>query len=288
MNGSYEFLTDLRRLTVVYRRLEKVLYLLNAAIITILIYAIELYLGIPAFFRFYWQDSAFLAESPAVISAILGIIAAQLLKKRLKSNFFQLLGQKLAEKTKTAYDNRYFQSIIMQNLAEDVKRLLSQVSAFDLVKARKIALKGKSVPVLYLKSAVVVVFLGGIIVFSQSQIGEEISPADFQTLMDIKDRATELVQDEEDENIGPSDEGLSGEIYGKPSLAVLEEVNLELLLVPGSGAGLRAKETEPAKYLFQDATPGEGVAVPTELYIESLPPQHREIIKRYFEILAKD
>jgi hypothetical protein len=26
--------------------------------------------------------------------------------------------------------------------------------------------------------------------------------------------------------------------------------------------------------------------VPTDLYIESLPPQHREIIKRYFENLA--
>jgi hypothetical protein len=32
---------------------------------------------------------------------------------------------------------------------------------------------------------------------------------------------------------------------------------------------------------------GEAAAVPSELYIESLPPENKEIIKKYFEILAK-
>ncbi|MHC1631534.1 MAG: hypothetical protein ACXQT4_04480 [Methanotrichaceae archaeon] len=287
MASSYEFLIDLRRLMVAYRRFERILYLLNAAIIGIVIYVIVLSLGVPAFFRFYWQDFTPLAEAPAIISIFLGLCGAELVKRRSNSDLFQLFDFDISEKAKTAYDNRRSDSILMQRLAKDVKRSLSAVGCSDLINNYRFTMREKSVPVLYLKSSAVILLLGSTIIFSQSQMGEEISPADFQSLADLKDKATDLFQEEDQTDRGLSSPGLSGEIYGKPSLAVLEEVNLELLLFPGAGAGFRSKETEPTDYFFQAAAPGDGVAVPTELYIESLPPRHKDIIKQYFENLAK-
>jgi len=77
------------------------------------------------------------------------------------------------------------------------------------------------------------------VIFSQSQAGEEISPQPFKSLTDLRDRAADLFGSEELSEDGASAAGISGEIYGKPSLAVLEEVNLELILYPGSAAGFR-------------------------------------------------
>ncbi len=285
MEGSYEFLVDLRRLTASYRRIKMVLYLLDAILVGTAVYAALLLIGIPAFFRFYWQDSLLLAEIPAVISFLFGLSLAYMLKRRSKSSLFEHLAGSLSVKAKTAYDNRDSDSVIMQNLAENVKRKLSRVGIFDLINGQRISLKDRSVPELYFKFGMVVLFLVGVVIFGQSQAGDDISPASFQSLIDLKDQATSLFQEEEQENRF-SDSGISGEIYGKPSLAILQEEKLELEIFPGSGAGFRSEETEPLDRLFQAATPGEGVAVPTELYIESLPPQHREIIKRYFENLA--
>jgi len=285
VDGSYEFLADLRRLIGVYRWFEQSLYLLNTGIIASLIYIVSLLLGIPAFFKFYWQDSL-IAAAPALFSLIMGLLGAKLLGQRFRSDLFAHLDETLSEKTKAAYDNRDSDSVVMQSLAEDVKRRLSKVGAIDLINNRRLKFGEKSMPVFQAKAITVVLLLAITVIFSQSQAGEEISPQPFKSLTDLKDRAAELFGEEELPEEGASSQGISGEIYGKPSLAVLEEVNLELVLYPGSAAGFRSKETDPMDRLFQTSESGEGVAVPTDLYIESLPPQHREIIKRYFENLA--
>lgn len=285
MDSSYEFLADLKRLLGVYRWFEQSLYLLNAGIIASLVYIAALLLGIPAFFKFYWQDSA-LAAAPALFSLILGLLGAKLAGRWSKSDLFAHLDEKLSEKTKAAYDNRDSDSVVMQSLAEDVKRRLSKVGAIYLINNRRLKVGEKSVPIFQTKAAALVLLLAFTVIFSQSQAGEEISPQPFKSLTDLRERAAELFGEEELPEEGASSQGISGEIYGKPSLAVLEEVNLELVLYPGSAAGFRSSETDPMDRLFQTSEPGVGVAVPTDLYIESLPPQHREIIKRYFENLA--
>ena len=285
VEGSYEFLVDLRRLTASYRQIVRVYYLLDAVLVGTAAYAALLLIGIPAFFRFYWQGSLFLAEIPAMISLLFGFSFAYAWKRRSKSSLFERLGVSLSIKAKTAYDNRDSDSVIMQSLAKDVKQSLSCVGVFDLISGQRIFLKDRSVPVLYFKLGMVILFLGCVAFFGQSQAGDDVSPASFESLMELKDQATGLFAEEEQEE-SFSGSGISGEIYGKPSLAVLQEEKLELEIFPGSGAGFRSEETEPLDRLFEAAAPGGGVAVPTELYIESLPPQHREIIKRYFENLA--
>ncbi len=285
MDSSYEFLADLRRLVRVYHRFEQSLYLLNAGIITGLIYIVALFLGIPAFFRFYWEDSVF-ALAPAIFSLILGLLGGRVLGRWSKADFFAHLEESLSEKTKAAYDNRDSDSVVMRSLAEDVKRRLSKVGVAYLINNRRLNFGHRSVPVFQAKAGALILLLAFVAIFSQSQAGEEISPQPFKALTDLRDRAAEIFGEEDFAEEGASTAGISGEIYGKPSLAVLEEVNLELVLYPGSAAGFRSKETDPMDRLFQTSEAGEGVAVPTDLYIESLPPQHREIIKRYFENLA--
>jgi len=284
VDGSYEFLADLRRLLGVYRRFEQSLYLLNAVIIASLIYIAALFLGIPAFFRFYWQDSIF-AAAPVLFSLVFGLLGGKILRRWSKPDFFDHLDESLSEKTRAAYDNRDSDSVVMQSLAEDVKRRLSKVGAIEIMNNRRLNFGDRSVPVFQAKVGAVLL-LAFVAIFSQSQAGEEISPQPFRALADLRERAKDLFGVEELPEEGASSEEISGEIYGKPSLAVLEEVNLELVLYPGSAAGFRSKETEPMDRLFTTSEPGVGVAVPTDLYIESLPPQHREIIKRYFENLA--
>lgn len=284
MDGSYEFLEDLRRLSAAYSRLEEGLYLLNSGILATLIYIAALYLGIPAFFGFYWHGSI-LAAVPALVSLLLGLLGGKVLAGRSRYDLFSHLDEAISEKTKAAYDNRSSDSVVMQSLAEEVRRCLSTVGAADLMNSRRLHLGKRSVPAFQAKAGALFLLLASAAVFAHSP-GDDAPPQPFSTLSDLRDRAMALFADEELPEEAGSSTGISGEIYGKPSLAVLEEVNLELVLYPGSAAGFRSRETDPVDRLFTISEPGEGVAVPTDQYIESLPPQHREIIKRYFENLA--
>ncbi len=276
VNGPYEFLTYLRRLRAAYDRFELYIWMLNAIVVAIAIYAVTLLIGIPAFTQFYWQDSIILANLPAILSFVLGASIATILQRRRRSDIFALLGPELSEKARTAYDNRSVTSLPMQSLAEDLKRSLSRVQPSKIFNWRKLQIR-----------AVIAVLLAGATIFiAQSQISADITPNDFQSISDLRDRVTGVFQNQTPSQRPPS-VNLSGNIYGKPSLAILNENKLQLELYPGIGAGSRARNATPTEHLFQQSQPGEASAVPSELYIESLPPQNREIIKRYFENLAK-
>jgi hypothetical protein len=80
---------------------------------------------------------------------------------------------------------------------------------------------------------------------------------------------------------------LTGNLFGNPSLAVLNENKMEIVLYPGIGAGSLARNTEPVERVFSQSQAGDATAVPSELYIESLPPENKEIIKKYFTILSQ-
>jgi hypothetical protein len=251
-------------------------YALNAVILSIISYAMAELLGLPAFMNFYWQDFLLLAASPAIISVILGIIGATLIKRRKKADIFVLLGSELSEKTRTAYDNRDVESLPMQSLAKEIKSSLSRIRPSEIINQKRIGYR-----------VLLVVILSGITLFiGQSQITADITPADFQSISDLKDKALGVFQKEKPtEN---STRNLSSNLFGKPSLAVLSESKLELLLYPGVGAGSLARNTEPMERAFQKSQAGEAAIVPSELYIESLPPENKDIIKKYFTILSEN
>ncbi len=275
MNGPYDFLAPLARLAKAYRRFERAVWALNAVIISIAIYALAEVLGIPTLMSFYYQDFLPLATSPAILSIILGIVGATLLKRRKKADVFPLLGPQLSEKARTAYDNRNVDSLPMQNLAKELKLSLVGIKTSQIFNRRQIS-----------NRAVIIALLSIMAIFlAQSDI---VAPADFQSLVDLKDRAVGAFQNEPPARTSSSQENLSGNLFGKPSLAVLNENKLPLVLSPGVGAGSIARNTEPVQRVFQQSQVGEAAAVPSELYIESLPPQNREIIKKYFTILSEN
>jgi hypothetical protein len=275
VKGSYEFLADLSRLKKEFDRFDSLIWLLNAAVTSIAIYSAFLLLGLPAFTKFYWQDFLPLAQSPAMLSILLGAVIATFVKKRTRSDLFGRLGPELSEKVKTAYDNRDIFTLPMQSLAMDVKNRLRKVKSSQFLNWRRV----------HVRIGLTALLLGAAIFIAHSQISADISPADFRSISDLKDKALGLFQNQS--NPQNPKINLSGNIYGKPSLAVLNETKLQLQLYPGTLAGLMPVKSEPQNNLFSQSPPGEVKAVPTELYIESLPPENREIIKRYFEALAK-
>jgi hypothetical protein len=275
VKGPYEFLIHIRKLQQAYGRFRLAVFVLNALIISIVFYALFLLIGLPAFTAFYWQDSVLLSTLPVSISLMLGLFSAALVRRRKKSEFFDVLGPELSEKARTAYDNREVKSVLMESLAEDLKSRLSKIKPSQILDLRQIKYR----------IAAAVLLAGATIFIAQSQISADITPADFQAISDIRDRALDMLQNEPS---GPASQvNLSGNIYGNPSLAILNEAKLELVLYPGLGAGSMSQRSEPLDRLFSQSSPSEAAAVPSELYIESLPPQNKEIIKRYFENLAQ-
>jgi hypothetical protein len=275
MNGPYDFLTSISRLMAAYRRFEWAVWALNATIFSIALYALAEILGLPTLMSFYYQDFLPLAASPAILSIIIGTIGATLLKRRKKADIFPLLGPELSEKAKTAYDNRDVDNLPMQSLAKELKVSLVGIKPLQILDKRRIS-----------NRAIVTVILSVIaILLAQSEI---VTPADFQSLVDLKDKAVGAFQNEPTAPPNTNSErNLSGNLFGNPSLAVLNENKLDLVLTPGVGAGSIARNTEPVQRVFQQSQAGEAAAVPSELYIESLPPQNKEIIKKYFTILSQ-
>jgi hypothetical protein len=273
----YEFLAYLRGLSAANDRFQLYIWVLNTAVIAIAIYAAMLLLGIPTFTKFYWSDSLFLANSPMIVSLTLGAVLATLIKRRQRSDLFRLLDPELSEKARTGYDNRDEETLPMQSLAEDLKMGLAAVNPSKIFNWRQ----------LRIRAALAIVLACATIFIAQSQISADITPNDFQSIADLKDRVSGIFQNQTPSQRPPPSANLSGNIYGKPSLAVLNENKLQLELYPGIGAGSIARNTTPTQYQFQQSTPGEAAAVPSDLYIESLPPQNREIIKKYFETLAQ-
>lgn len=274
MEGPYEFLQPLSRLMEAYHRFERIVWAMNAAIFSIAFYTLAEIIGLHDFMSFYYQDAPLLYASPVLLSIILGLAAATLIKRRKKADIFPLLGPQLSEKAKTAYDNRDVDSLPMHSLAMELKANLAKIKPSEMLNSRQIS--SRAIALALLSCAA--------ILLAQSDI---VTPSDFQSLANLRDRALSAFQDERQEQSTNQEINLTGNLFGNPSLAVLNENKMEIMLYPGMGAGSLARNTQPLERVFQQSLAGEAAAVPSELYIESLPPENKDIIKKYFTILSE-
>ncbi|HPT37391.1 MAG TPA: hypothetical protein PLZ44_03765, partial [Methanothrix sp.] len=192
---------------------------------------------------FYYQDNIILATSPAILSVILGLVAATGFRRRRRIDVFNLLESELSEKTRTAYDNREVDSLPMQDLARELKASLNTINPSKMLDTRQI--KGRMLAIAILSVAA--------IVLAQSEI---VTPSDFQTLSDIRDKALSMIDNENQMQNKSHEINLTGNIFGKPSLAVLNENKMEIMLYPGIGAGSLARNTEPVERVFQKSQAG--------------------------------
>ena len=274
MKGPYEFLQPLRRLMEAYHRFERTVWAMNAAILSIAIFSLAEIVGLPGFMSFYYQDVSLLAKSPAILSIIFGLAGATLIKRRKKADIFQLLGQEISEKARTAYDNRDLDSLPMQSLAIELEANLTKIKPSEVLNSRKIS------------SRAIVLALLSCTAFLLSQ-SEIVTPLDFQSLANLRDKALSAFENETPVQSTSQERNLTGNLFGNPTLAVLNENKMEIMLYSGIGAGSLARNTQPVERVFQQSRAGEAAAVPSELYIESLPPENKDIIKRYFTILSE-
>lgn len=257
-----------------YGRFERIVWAMNAAIVSVAAYALAEILGLPAFMNFYYQDVFLLAKLPAIICLLAGLAGATLIKRRKKQDFFILLGPQLSEMARTAYDNRDIDNLPMQKLAADLQAILAKITPSQILNSRKIKVR----------AAAIAVLLCAIVILAQS---ESMTPSDFQSLAELREKALSAFEGQEPEENAVQPRNLTGNLFGNPSLAVLDENKLELVLDPGTGAGSLARNVDPVERVFQRSQAGEAAAVPSELYIESLPPENRDIIKTYFTILPE-
>jgi hypothetical protein len=275
MKEPYEFLQPLRRLMEADHRFERTIWAMNAAILSIAVYALAEIIGLPGFMRFYYQDVFLLATSPAILSIILGLAGATLIKRRKRSDFFALFGPQLSEKARTAYDNRDVDSLPMHSLAKELKAILAKIKPSEILNSRQISRRAIAIALLSCAA----------ILLTQSEI---VTPTDFQSLADLRDKTLSAFENEKQAQSTSQERNLTGNLFGNPSLAVLNENRMEIVLYPGIGAGSLARNTKPLERVFQQSQAGEAAAVPSELYIESLPPENKDIIKKYFTILAQN
>jgi len=84
MKGPYEFLQQLHRLMEAYARQERIIWAMNAAILSTAAYALAEIVGLPAFTDFYYQDIFIIAKLPAIICILAGLAGATLIKRRKK------------------------------------------------------------------------------------------------------------------------------------------------------------------------------------------------------------
>jgi len=175
---------------------------------------------------------------------------------------------------RTAYDNQDLDTLPMQKLAADLNAILAGIRPSQILDSRRIKFRAAAMTVLLLAA----------IFFAQS---ESTVPTDFQSLAGLREKALSAFEEQKPEEKAAQPRNLSGNLFGKPSLAVLDENKIELVLDPGTGAGSLPRNVEPVERVFTKSQAGEVSAVPSELYIESLPPENREIIKRYFTILPE-
>jgi hypothetical protein len=271
--SSYEFLSDLKRLTAAWEKFRQKELILNAAIICVLMYSVWLLIGIIAVFNFYLQGSVF-SVLPIILCAILGLAAAVWLRSRQRGNVFQLLAPSLSEKAMAAYDNRDSEGVIMRALAKEMLAALSRIKESDILDNKLLYKRIGAIAALLL----IVSLMGG------SGIGRDPPIGQIKAIEDIRAGIDEAISKNEESS---AKNGTKDSIFGKPSLAPLAPSSMQIQIDPGYGTGSRPKETEKEERLFQIAPPGQGVAVESELYIESLPEGHKEIIKKYFENLAK-
>jgi hypothetical protein len=271
MNGPYEFLQHLKRLIAAYHRFERTVWVLNAAIISIAAYVLAEIIGLPVFMSFSTQDFFFLAASPVIFSIVLGLAGATFIKRRKKADIFPFLGPQLSEKARTAYDNRDVDSLPMQSLAIELKASLKKIKPSEILDSRQIGRRAVAVALLSCAA----------IILAKSEI---MPPSE---LFDLRDKVLSVFQYETPVQSVHPERNLTGNLFGKSSLAILEENKMEIVLYPGIGAGSLARNTVPVERVFQQSLAGETAAVPSELYIESLPSENKDIIKEYFTILSE-
>jgi hypothetical protein len=141
------------------------------------------------------------------------------------------------------------------------------------------------------------VILTGVVSFASSpdaprlmtpeQIESAITPADDDEREAAADEARyQQMLSEIGYEAGSGDSEIA-QIYGKPSVAVIEGTSIELMMFSDAGVGQSARRTESDQVNFVSGTVYAATPVSSETYIDKLPVENRDLIKEYFMTMAE-
>lgn len=293
----YPFIDLVSRLEKASRRHRLYRLALNLTVTFLLFYALLLYISAPVIFARYSSYDFILLEYPVrmkmVCTAISALVPATVVTlmlriRRRPTDIIRSIGDKyplLKERLPTACDNADSQGIVPDDLrgevsidARSVRRsaILSTTGLFLLI----IIATGQVSLVLYLSSP---------------DAPHLLTPEDLESMItppsDIEREAAEeeARQQQLINELGAEAGSGSGEaqIYGKPSVAVIEGTNIELVMFSDAGIGHSARRTESEPLHFISGTALDATPVASETYIDRLPEENRELIKQYFVAMAE-
>ncbi|MEA3282849.1 MAG: hypothetical protein U9Q68_09925 [Euryarchaeota archaeon] len=270
--------------------------LLNLTLISLLFYILLLYVSAPVIFARYSSYDFTLLEYPvrtkmvctaaaALIPAI--VITSLLYIRRKPVSVIRLIGNAyplLKERLPTAYDRADKSGIVVDDLAEGV--------SIDAISIRKSAIIGKKG--LFLRMVASLMLVSLLLFVSSPDAPRFITPEELESRItpptdeEREQAADEAHQQQLMSELG-SESGSGGgdaAIYGKPSVAVIEGTNIELVMFSDAGVGHSSRRTESEPLSFISGTVYAATPVSSETYIDRLPEENRDLIKQYFMEIA--
>ncbi len=211
---------------------------------------------------------------------------AYVLRKRLRMSKVRIVEQKyhnLNEKFRTAAEYASEDNPVVKELHSEVIGDLRNVEEAAFVNEKKIYVKSLAVVVLCFVILLLSPFTFGVLTFNVNFVdspSEEAAPAGSPGSGSSSLRFA----------VGAQSTGLlkaSDDIYGEPTIAKLGDEEVKIRIKP-SGTELSIREIQEADLPdFSESYPSDVQAVAAGSYEESIPREDLELVKNYFNELAK-
>lgn len=290
----YPFVDVILKLERRSRKYRFYMWVLNLTVFFLLDYALLLYISAPVIFARYSSYDFMLLEYPVrmkmlctAITALIPAIAIAFLLRRKPVNILKSIEDRypvLRERLSTAYDNINSTGIVVNDLVWRVSSDITSVRESAIVSRRGLSLL-----------MVISIGLASLVLFMSSPDAPHLLTAEQVESMTKPADETERAASEEEAHyqqlmteLGSESGAGAGEaqIYGKPSVAVIEGTNIELVMFPDTGTGHRARRVESEPMNFISGAVYGATPVSSETYIDKLPEENRDLIKQYFMEMA--
>ncbi len=220
---------------------------------------------------------------PAATAAVYFVYV---LRKRLRMSKVRIVEQKyknLNEKFRTAAEYPSEDNPVVKELHSEVISDLHNVEEAAFVNEKRIYIKSLAVVALCFIILLLSPFTFGILTFNVNFVD---APPDDSASSGSSESGSSTIKFA----VGNQDTGLrkvSDDIYGEPTIAKLGDEEVKIRIKP-AGTELSIREIQEADLPdFSESYPSDVQAVAAESYEESIPKEDLELVKNYFNELAK-
>lgn len=279
---AYNLLYALLDFAIVFFTLHIVFSLTNMEDIFSIISIFEPYTGIK--YDFLGFKVLFETLGIVIIELLLtAIITTIRYKLKEKGDAIKIIEEKfpiLRERLRTAYDNRNNDNIIVRDLIGGVIITLKPVEPLSLLNKRLLTI-GIGLTLLTGLGALYIANSDYQTGISPKNIPQAIAPY-------VPGSNTDLYPVEENGGTA-NNESSQEELFGEPSVIVVEGKAVDFKIPPGSGQGFTSQqEGNRTNESFIQSELVNPEAVASQAYYENLPEGYRNVIQSYFEELAKE